>query len=98
MAQFQRMDARLNILSDELCQVNTRVGRITWRQACLSGFTASPSPSPKALANEDDDDGVDDDEEDEDASSFSDEEMTTSQWLTICHSWQKREVVLGWWE
>ena len=28
MAQFQRMDARLNTLSDELCQVNTRVGRI----------------------------------------------------------------------
>ena len=28
MAQFQRMDARLNILNDELCQVNTRVGRI----------------------------------------------------------------------
>ena len=28
MAQFQRMDARLATLSDELCQVNTDVGRI----------------------------------------------------------------------
>ena len=29
MAQFVHMDARLDTLSDELCQVNTRVGRIT---------------------------------------------------------------------
>ena len=28
MAQLQCMDARLNTLNDELCQVNTRVGRI----------------------------------------------------------------------
>ena len=28
MAQLVRMDARLDTLSDELCQVNTRVGRI----------------------------------------------------------------------
>ena len=28
MAQLQRMDACLDTLSDELCQVNTRVGRI----------------------------------------------------------------------
>ena len=28
MAQLQRMDARLGTLSDELCQVNTHVGRI----------------------------------------------------------------------
>ena len=31
MAQLVRMDARLNTLSDELCQVNTRVGRIARR-------------------------------------------------------------------
>ena len=31
MAQFQRMDARLDTLSDELCQVNTCVGRIARR-------------------------------------------------------------------
>ena len=77
MAQLQRMDARLDTLSDELCQVNTHVDRITRRQACLGGFTASPSPSPNALANEDDNDGADD--EDDDASFSSDEEMTTSQ-------------------
>ena len=28
MAQLVRMDACLDTLSDELCQVNTRVGRI----------------------------------------------------------------------
>ena len=28
MAQLQRMDAHLDTLSDELCQVNTRVSRI----------------------------------------------------------------------
>ena len=31
MAQLQCMDARLDTLSDELCQVNTRVGRIAQR-------------------------------------------------------------------
>ena len=42
------------------------------------------------------DDGAndDDEDEDEDANSSSDEEMTTSQWLTLCYSWQKGEVVL----
>ena len=33
MAQLVRMDARLDTLSDELCQVNTHVGRIARRQA-----------------------------------------------------------------
>ena len=28
MAQLQHMDARLDFLSDEMCQVNTRIGRI----------------------------------------------------------------------
>ena len=76
------------ILSDELCQVNTHVGHIARRQACLGGFAASPSLSPKASKNEDAADGDDDDEdaadgddddEDEDASSSNDKEMTTSQ-------------------
>ena len=46
----------------------------------------------------DDDDGFGDhdEDEDEDASSSGDEEMTISQWLTVCHLWQKRGVVLGW--
>ena len=81
MAQLQRMDARLNTFSDELCQVNTRVGRIARRQTRLGGFVASPSPSPDASKDEDDDgdsDGDDDEDEDEDenASSSSDEKMT----------------------
>ena len=79
MAQFQRMDARLDTLSDELCQVNTRVGCIVRRQAHLGGFIASPSPFLEASEDEDVEDGFDDDDEDEDASSSSDKEMTTSQ-------------------
>ena len=31
MAQLVRMDARLDTLSDELCQVNTHIGRIARR-------------------------------------------------------------------
>ena len=71
------MDARLDTLVDELCQVNTRVGHIARRQARLGGFAASPSPSPEALTNEDGEDS--DDGDDEDASASSDDEMTTIQ-------------------
>ena len=70
MAQLQHTDARLDTLSDELCQVNTHVGRITRRQARLSGFVESPSLSLEASEDDDDDD------EDEDASSLSNDEMT----------------------
>ena len=45
MAQLQRMDACLNTLNDELCQVNTRVSCIAQRLAHLGGFVESPSPS-----------------------------------------------------
>ena len=79
MAQFQHMDACLDTLSDELCQLNNRVGRITRRQAHLGGFATSPSLSSDASADEDSDDGVDDDDEDEDASFSNNEEMTTFQ-------------------
>ena len=48
MAQLVRMDARLDTLSDELCQVNTRVSRITRRQAVMGGFIVASSPSPSA--------------------------------------------------
>ena len=71
------MDARLDTLVDELCQVNTRVGHIARRQARLGGFAASPSPSPEALTDEDGEDS--DDGDDEDASASSDDEMTTIQ-------------------
>ena len=78
MVQLQHMVARLDTFSDELCQVNTYVGRIAQRQARLGGFVVSPSPSPKAFEDEDDDgdSNDDDDDEDEDASSFNDDEMT----------------------
>ena len=72
MAQLQCMDARLDTLTDELCQVNTHVGHIARRQAQLGGFVPSPLPSLEASTDKDD---VDDDEN---ANSSSDNEMTTS--------------------
>ena len=77
MVQLQHIDACLDTLTNELCQVNTRVNCITQRQARLGGFVASPSPSPEVSTNEDGADGNGD--EDEDASFSSDDEMTTSQ-------------------
>ena len=84
MAQLQCMDARLDKLSDELCQVNTYVGCIARRQAHLGGFVESPSPPPDASeddeASEDNDDfngDDDDDDKDGDASSSSANEMST---------------------
>ena len=44
MAQLQCMDARLDTLSDELCQVNTCVGCIARWQAHFGGCVESPSP------------------------------------------------------
>ena len=79
MAQLERMDAYLDTLSDELCQVNTCVGCIARRQVVMGGFTMSPSPSPQASEDEGDDDGFGDDDEDDGASSSRDEEMTASQ-------------------
>ena len=76
IAQLQHMDAHLDILSDELCQVNTCVGHIARRQAHLGGFVESPSPPPEASKDNDDSDN-DDDDEDRDASSPSDDEMST---------------------
>ena len=82
MTQLQHMDARLDTLSDELCQVNTRIGRIARQQACFSGFMESPSPSPEVSEDEDNDGDTDgdDDDEDKDTSSSKDEEMTA--WVT----------------
>ena len=80
------MDTRHKFLIDEMCQMNTRVGCIARKQACMASFAPSPSPSPEASADEDD--------VANDVASFSsDDEMTTSQWLTLSHSWQKGEVV-----
>ena len=77
MAQLQRMDARLDTLTTEMYQVNTRVGRITRQQACLRGFIESPSPSLEASEDKDDD-GDSGSDADEDASSFGDDEMIAS--------------------
>ena len=68
------MDARLNTLSDELCQVNTRVGHIAKQQARLNNFVEPPSPSPKA--SKDHEASNDNDDEDGDASSFSADKMS----------------------
>ena len=67
-----------------MCQMNTWVERIARRQAHMAGHAPSHSPSPEASPDDEDD-----------ADSSSDDEMTTSQWLTLCHLWQKGEVVLG---
>ena len=79
MAQLQCMDAHLDTLSDEMCQVNTRVNCIARQQARLGGFVESPFPSPEASKDKDDDGDSDDDDDDkdEDASSSGDNEMTT---------------------
>ena len=79
MAHLVRMDARLDTLSDELCQVNTHVGRIARRQAVMGGFTVASSSSPVAFEDDDDDSNDDDADEDDSASSSSDKEMTVSQ-------------------
>ena len=78
MAQLVCMDAHLDTLSDELCQVNTHVGRIIRRQVVMGGFTTS-FPSSLASEDEGDDDGSDSDNAavDEDVSSSSDDEMAT---------------------
>ena len=65
MVQLQCMDARLDILSIELYQVNVRVGRITRWQAIMGGFAPEASRPPPLVdfdnEDEDDDDGDDDD-------------------------------------
>ena len=78
MAQLVCMDARLDTFSDELCQVNTRIGRIARQQVVMGGFILASSPSPEASEHENDD-GTDSDDidEDDDVGSPSDDEMST---------------------
>ena len=54
MAQLVNIDTCLDTLSDELCQVNTYVGHIVWRQAMMGGFIVASSPSSKAFEDESD--------------------------------------------
>ena len=72
---MQWIDVCLDYLSNEMYQMKTQIGRIAHRQARINGFGPSPSPFPEASADEDDDAGDDED----DASSFGDDEITTSQ-------------------
>ena len=76
------MDALLDTLNDELCQVNTCVGRIAQRQAKMGGYTmpstpVAPSDESDADDANDDDDADSDDEDDGDTSSPSNDEMST---------------------
>ena len=72
------MDARLDTLSDDLCQVNTRIGCIAQQQAVMGGFTIASSPSPPVSEDESDDgSGSDDANEDDGASSPNGDEIST---------------------
>ena len=63
---------RLDTLTDEMCQMNTRVGRIAHLQAHIASLAPSPSPSLEAFVDDEDDadDGA--------TSSSSDDKMTIS--------------------
>ena len=64
---------RLDYLTGEMCQINTRIGCIVRRQARISSYGPSPSPSPERPV-------VSPFEDDEDDVGFpGDDEMTTSQ-------------------
>ena len=72
------MNAHLDTFSDELCQVNTRVGGITQRQTVMGGFTVASSPSPPTSEDESDNGfGNDDVDKDDGASSPNDDKMST---------------------
>ena len=74
--------SHLDYLSDEICQMNTRIGCIAHRQSRLSGFTPSPTPKP---TKESSSDGGDDDD-DGASCSETDDKMTASQRFTLYHS------------
>ena len=95
MAHLVRMDACLDTLSDELCQVNSCVGRIAWRQAVMGGFTMASFPSP-ATSEDDDNDSDDNDADEDDGASSPSDDKCLHDVLALCHSWQKGEVVLRW--
>ena len=67
--------SRLDHLSNEMCQMNTKIGRIARHQSRLGGFVPSPSlePAKESSSGGDDVDGANG------SSSSSDDEMMTSQ-------------------
>ena len=83
MAQLQCMDAHLDTLSDELCQVNTYVGCIARRQAKIGSYTMPSTPVASTNESDDSNDANDDDattsenDVDRDVSSSDTDEMST---------------------
>ena len=79
MDQLQLMHAdfgsHLNHLSDEICKMNTKIGRIAHYQSRLGGFV----PSTLEPTEESSLDGGDADDNDDASSSKTDDEMTASQ-------------------
>ena len=72
------MDARLDTLSDELCQVNTHVGRIARRQVVMGGFTIASSQFPLAFEDKSNNGSNSEDaNEDDGANSPNGDEMST---------------------
>ena len=52
--------SRLNHLSDEMCQMNTKIGHIARRQSRFGGFAPSPLPDPVEESFDGGDDESDD--------------------------------------
>ena len=80
MAQFQRMDARLDTLSTEMYQANVCVGCIAQWQMTMGRFALEATPSPPSVDSDSDDDNGDDDdasEDDDDGDASSTDEMYT---------------------
>ena len=66
--------ARLDYLTNEMCQMNTRIGCISHRQARMASFAPSPSlERPVASPS------IDDEDDEDDAESSGDDKMMTSQ-------------------
>ena len=81
--------SRLDHIFDEMCQMNTRIGRIARWQSRLGGFAPCPSPEP----TEESFDGGDDKSNDASSSEYN-AEMTPFPWFTLCHLRQKGGVIL----
>ena len=67
--------SHLDHLSDETCQMNTRIGRITCHQSRLGGFV--PLPSPEHAEESSSSDGGDDDDGDAFGFEYDDEIMAS---------------------
>ena len=64
----------LDHISNEMCQMNTKIGRIAHRQSHLGGFVPSPSPNPSVESSNNEDYDSDDS-----SSTTHDDDMTVSQ-------------------